>query len=285
MRRRSTTFLLALVALASVAVLAGCGVERTVDPIAAAATKTQNAGGAKVAMTVGVTADGTSFDVKANGLFDQSEGDLTMDLSDALAAAGQPGSGKVELRYRQESGDTVLYLNMPALTSRLPGSPSWVRLDLQQAGSALGVDLNQLLTQGGQSPSDVLDLLRASGSVTEVGTETVNGDSTTHYKASIELAKATDDLGASARAMVQRLIDAGAPAAIPVDVWVGDDGLVRKLTLDESVSMQGHTGDVKLDLELSDYGTSVVVAAPPPDETLDLSGLLSQFGAGAGSTH
>jgi hypothetical protein len=284
MRRRSTTLLLALGALASAAVLAGCGVERTVDPVAAAATKTQNAGGAKLAMTVGVTADGTRFDVKANGVFDRSEGDLTMDLSDALAAAGQPGSGKVELRYRQESGDSVLYLNMPALTSRLPGSPSWVRLDLQAAGSALGVDLNQL-TQASQSPSDVLDLLRASGSVTEVGAETVNGASTTHYRASIELAKASDHLGESAKAMVQRLIDAGAPAAIPVDVWVGDDGFVRKLTLDESVSMQGHTGDVKLDLELSDYGTSVDVAAPPSDQTFDLTGLLSRVGAGAGSTH
>jgi hypothetical protein len=67
-----------------------------------------------------------------------------------------------------------------------------------------------------------------------------------------------------------------------VDVWIGDDGLVRKLTLDESLSAQGHSADVKLDLELSDYGTAVNVTAPPADQTLDLTSLLGQF---AGTTH
>ena len=96
------------------AVVAGCGVQKTIDPVAAAATKTENAGGAKLAMTVGVTADGKTFNATANGVFDKDQGDLTMDLSDALGAAGLQGTdGSVELRYLEESGDPVTYLNMP----------------------------------------------------------------------------------------------------------------------------------------------------------------------------
>ena len=283
MRRRWTALALVLALSGAAAVVAGCGVQKTIDPVAAAATKTENAGGAKLAMTVGVTADGKTFNATANGVFDKDQGDLTMDLSDALGAAGLQGAdGSVELRYLEESGDPVMYLNMPFLSSRLPTGQSWIRLDLEQAGTSLGVDLNQLMGQAGQNPSDVLDMLRASGSVQEVGTETVNGDSTTHYEATIDLAKAAGRLGDRAQQLVQNLIAQGAPSSIPVDVWIGDDGLVRKLTLDESLSAQGHSADVKLDLELSDYGTAVNVTAPPADQTLDLTSLLGQF---AGTTH
>jgi len=65
-------------------------------------------------------------------------------------------------------------------------------------------------------------------------------------------------------------------------VWVGDDGLVRKLTLDESLAAPGQSAEVKLDLEISDYGMDVNVSAPPADQTFDLTGLLAKF---AGSTH
>jgi hypothetical protein len=266
--------LLAL-ALSSVAALAaGCGVQKTLDPVAAAATKTANAGGAKLSMTVGVTADGQNFDVSANGVFDQDQGDLTMNLPGGLGAA--------ELRYLQESGDPVVYMNMPSLSSRLPGGQSWIRLDLEKAGQSAGVDLNQLMGQANQNPADVLELLRASGSAQEVGPETVNGESTTHYQATIDLAKAADQLDGRAQQMVQSLIAQGAPSSIPVDVWVGDDGLVRKLTMDENLSAQGRSAEVKLDLELSDYGTDVNVTAPPADQTFDVTSML---GALAGSTH
>ena len=121
MRRRWTVVLLAFALTSAAAAVSGCGVQKTLDPVAAAATKTANAGGAKLAMSVGVTAGGKTFDVTANGVFDKDQGDLTMDLSDALGAAGLKGAdGSVELRYLQEGGDPVMYLNMPFLSSRLP---------------------------------------------------------------------------------------------------------------------------------------------------------------------
>jgi hypothetical protein len=276
MRARGIALGLAL--LGAVVALAGCGFQKTVDPVAGAATKTENAGGAKVAMTVGLDGPGgQSFSLAANGVFDQGEADLTMDVSSLLAAANLPSSdGSIEVRYLQESGDPVLYLNAPFVSTMLPGGKPWLRLDLQQAGKSLGLDLNQLMGQANQNPAQVLDLLRASGSVEKVGTETVNGDSTTHYKATIDLSTAAGKVGADAQAMVQHLIDQGAPSTIPVDVWIGDDGLVRRLTLDESVAKAGQAGAVHLTLNLSDYGTAVNVSAPPSGDTLDLTALAAQ---------
>jgi hypothetical protein len=286
MRGKWTALVCALALSCSAAVVAGCGVAHTLDPVAAAATKSEKAGGEKVAMTVGVSAGGKSFTIDANGTFDGNEGDLTMDLSSLLGAAGLSGSGgSAELRFLQENGDPVIYANVPFLSSRIPGGKSWIRLDLEQAGQAAGVDVNQLLGQAAQNPTDALDMLRESGSVTEVGTETLNGEQTTHYKATIDLQKAASKLGGRVQQAVQGMIARGAPSSLPVDVWIGDDGLVRKVTLDEGFSANGHSDDVNLTVVFSDYGTPVTVVAPPADQTLDLSGIIGALSQGAASTH
>jgi hypothetical protein len=276
--------LLGLALVGSAAAFTGCGVKSTLDPVAAAATKTESTGGEKIAMTFGINADGRSFSVSANGFASQDQADITMDLSSALAAAGVPGSnGSVEIRYLQENGDPVMYLNAPFLSSRLPGGASWVRLDLEKAGQTVGVDVNQMLGQATQNPADVLDLLRSTGTVDEVGSDTIDGVATTEYKATIDLDKAAANLGSQAQSLVDQLVAQGAPSQIPVNVWIGnDDNLVHQLTMDESISAGGHTGDVQLQLDLSDYGTGATVSAPPADQVFDLTGLAS---AAAGVLH
>jgi hypothetical protein len=261
----------ALVVVGVSAAFAGLlGFQKSVDPVAAAVTRTQDAGGAKVALTVGVDSSQGSFSMSANGVVDKGQADITADLSQF---------GSVELRYLQEGGDPVVYVNAPGLTTLIPGGKPWVRLDLQQAAKSAGVDLNQVLSQAAQNPADVLALLQSVGSVQTVGTETVDGVQTTHYKATVDLAKAADQVGEPARTMVQNLIDRGGPSSIPVDVWIGDDGLVRKATVDETVSNAGgDSATVHLTLGLSDYGTAANVTAPPSSDTLDVTGLLSQFG-------
>jgi len=273
----------ALVVVGVSAAFAGLlGFQKSVDPVAAAVTRTQDAGGAKVALTVGVDSSQGSFSMSANGVVDKGQADITADLSQF---------GSVELRYLQEGGDPVVYVNAPGLTTLIPGGKPWVRLDLQQAAKSAGVDLNQVLSQAAQNPADVLALLQSVGSVQTVGTETVDGVQTTHYEATVDLAKAADQVGEPARTMVQNLIDRGGPSSIPVDVWIGDDGLVRKATVDETVSHGGESATVHLTLGLSDYGTAVNVTAPPSDQTLDLTALVSQFaqagsgGAGIFGTH
>ena len=100
----------------------------------------------------------------------------------------------------------------------------------------------------------------------------MNGESTTHYKATIDLSTPRTSSARDAQAMVQHLIDQGGPASIPVDVWIGDDGLVRKLTIDETPrASAGQTAASTWRSTLSDYGTAVNVTAPPSGDTLDLT--------------
>ena len=159
-------------------------------------------------------------------------------------------------------------MDFPALSTMLGGGKRWIRLDLDKAGKAFGVDLGQTMTQANQNPAQILDMLRASGQIEQVGTETIDGVETTRYKGAIDLAKAAELHGVSSD-LVDRLTAAGAPSTLPVEVWVGDDGLVRKFRLTEEISSGNQTGSFQVTVGLSDFGTDVSVTAPPADEVFD----------------
>ena len=68
---------------------------------------------------------------------------------------------------------------------------------------------------------------------------------------------------------------------IPVEVWVDGDGRVRKLseTIDMSkatgaAAAAAQAGAVNLTMEIYDYGTSVHIDAPPPDQVADITNAL-----------
>ncbi|HWB23747.1 MAG TPA: LppX_LprAFG lipoprotein [Gaiellaceae bacterium] len=257
--------------------LSACGVSRTIDPVAAAATKTEQAGGSKISMTVDVSSPaGQSYEVTANGAFDQQEGQMTMDMSNLLQSSGLPvGSGSgVEVRYLTENRDPVMYMDMPFLASKLPAGKDWLRLDLEKAGKSMGIDFSQLMGQSSQNPAQTLDMLRASGNITEVGPDTVNGEPTTEYTGSVDLAKAAKLRGLP-QSLVQKMEDTTGSSTIPVTVWVGSDGLVRQVVESIDTTSGGQTLTTKVTIDISDYGTDVSVSAPPSDEVLDLTDLAS----------
>ncbi len=266
---------LALVVLGATAGLAACGVSKAIDPVAAAATKTEQAGGEKMAMTITITAAGRTSTITAEGAFDHQQGELTMDMSGLAQGSGITASalGAIKVLYLEESGDPVVYMQFPSLAGTLPSGKSWIRVDLQTAGRKLGLDFNQLMSQSSQNPAQALDLLRASGDVHEVGPATVDGVATTEYSGTVDLTRAAK-LGGISDAAIQQLVDAGVPTDVPVEVWIGDDGFVRKLDLTEQLTAGGQSASVDLAVELSDYGTPVTVTAPPADEVLDTSALL-----------
>ena len=267
----------AALALAAVAVvLTGCGAAGVADPVAAAATKSAQAGGVHISTSITMTfPSGSQGVITGEGTFDQTHGELTVDMSNVLQNTPLPiGTGAgIKARYLTEAGDPVIYLYMPFLASQLPQGKTWIRVDLQKAGSGLGVNFNELLGQAGQSPTQVLDLLRASGGVTEVGPDIVDGTKVTQYHADVDLRKALSLKGVSESA-IQQLLDAGAPAEVPVDVWFGDDdGLVRQVRSTSTATLGGQTVTTASLTTLSHWGTAVSVEAPPADKVYDATEL------------
>jgi hypothetical protein len=259
MSRRLVTGL-ALVGLALG--LTACGIGRTIDPVAAAATKTEKAGGYQVTLAGTVTSAGTVVRMSGNGVFDGTHGELD------LAVNGL----ELDARYLSENGDVVMYMNMGALTAGLPNGKSWIRLDLEQVGNALGIDFSKLMGQGAtQNPLQSLETIKDSGDFAEVGTEELNGAKTTHYHGTVDLLKAAKSRGLDPGA-VQKLIDAGAPAEYPIDVWVDESGYIVQYRMAIDQKVKGVPSSTIMTMGMSDFGTPVDVTAPPAGDVFDVTG-------------
>ncbi len=117
---------------------------------------------------------------------------------------------------------------------------------------------------GDANPGGTLDALRGAGDVEKVGTDTLRGVETTHYRATIDPQKALDKTPADLRDKVQQGLDQ-LGGSIPVDVWIDGDGQTRKITMD----IDAKTGTVATTMEYYDFGTEVDVSAPPADDVFD----------------
>lgn len=262
--------------LAGAVAAGGCGASSTVDPVAQAAQVTQQAGGAHIALVERIGSSSLSATITGTGFINEQQraGQLTMDLS------GVPGASAAGIGHTAQFifAGTAFYVQIPGLASKLPGGKSWIKIDLGKVALPGGSNLSQLSQLGGFDPSALLSYLRGSGQVTTVGTDTVRGVQTTHYKATIDLGKVADKLPASDRARVQAGIQSleksSGLKSLPVDVWIDSEHRVRRIAFNMSVgSATAAAVTVSATVDLFDYGTTPPIVPPPASQVFDLSGL------------
>lgn len=280
LRGRRAGFLAVCALVAITGVLAGCGGGRqavALDPVAAAATKTHAAGAARIRYTLAITAPhlpGGTVRIDGNGVIDGTSGLVNFDLGSAFRAAGVPARSSVTEITLKQGGDYVVYLKIGALASQIPGGKPWLELDLSKLGTSAGIDLNQLMSGSQLQPTDVLSMLETEGaSVRKVGPEKIDGTPTTHYRVTVDLAKALE-----ARGLTSPML-AGIAAEIPnipEDVWIGSDGLLRRIKLSYGLQHQGRSMQMEMSLDIYDYGVDVTIAAPPSNEVFDATQLAQQ---------
>jgi len=276
MRARRATAALAVLAAACFPALcaSGCGSSSaTLDPVASAAEVTSHAGGAHLALSMQMSASGLPSTISASGegFFNYSthEGMFSLDLSGLPASAALP-SGPLHMEEIFKSA--TIYVGSPLFAGKLPGGARWIKLDLARVGQALGFDLQQLA--GGQAnPAQFLEFLKASGgSVSAVGEETVRGVGTTRYRGTLDLNKALDVVPSSARAALRSAISKMGLSSLPVEVWVDAHKLVRRIALALKVPAGGQELEVRITIELFDFGRTPRVSAPSGNEVFDATG-------------
>lgn len=168
------------------------------------------------------------------------------------------------------TGDAV-YLKIPMLSQSTGGKP-WIKMSLSKLGAKSGIDVKQLLSQAQQAdPATSVKMLTASTDADRVGTEDINGVSTTHYTGTYSTKEALAKLSSKQREQAQSMIDQLGLSRLHFDVWVDGQNLPRKLV---SKSMAGAAGQVKMTMIYTDFNKSVSVNPPPADETTDGSQLL-----------
>ena len=93
-------------------------------------------------------------------------------------------------------------------------------------------------------PSQFLSYLRgASSGITDEGTETVRGTETRKLQANLDLQKAAAKLPQDQRQAVEQAIQQLGTSTIPTQVWIDDQGRLRKMSfsIDVSNAAQGTT--------------------------------------------
>jgi hypothetical protein len=295
----------ALVALTALALLvAGCGGSSASAPapvlteltsVASASAQTESA---SFELTLASSFGEQDLTIGASGAFDSASdrARLNFDMSALAELLGGFGAAfgakpgdlegfddpeKWQLEALQDG--RIVYLRFPLIASELPEGKEWIKVDVDALAQMKGVelDLEQLGSFGATDPLSILEALEAvSGPLETVGREEIRGTDTTHYRTTLDPAKlaaqaeaagATEDvLGSFKDALAQADL-----ASVPLDVWVDDAGLLRRMEIDVAMTQGGLGGgtSMRLTFDLFDYGAEVDVEPPPADLVVDAATL------------
>jgi hypothetical protein len=244
----------------------------------------------KMALRVSLSGlpEGDGTVLSYDGAFDTASGraHVTMDLGDLLGMAGAD-TGAMEMVL----DGTTAYIRSDLFSSFGDGKP-WVSVSADELadGDALG---GGGLGAGVQGPESFLQFLEGAGDDVEtVGREQVRGVETTHVRTDVDIARLIAEAAPEEAAELEESLgELGATDVIgtlPVDAWIDDDGMVRRLRI--SFDLAGLTGlageagaevpegmaesAMVLDLELYDLGEPVEIVIPDPSEVGQLDGSL-----------
>jgi hypothetical protein len=275
------------VVVAVAIVSAGCGggsssSALSLDPVAAAATKTQNAGAARIRFNMAISDQGKTVKMHAAGAMDGTSLQLSFKLGSLLGLPGLPSAAKSKLHGSmqeialEEDGDYVIYLKIPFLASQLPGGQAWMKLDVSKLGKSAGVDLGKLMSGSQIQPTDMLSTLKSDGAtIYKLGSATIDSTATTHYRVTVDMAKALKSKGLTSPLLKSA---AAQMKSINENVWIGKDGLVRRIAFVYGLPRGGSS---QVTMDFYDYGAHVDIAAPPSNQVFDATQLAQQGLAGA----
>ncbi|GAA4800088.1 hypothetical protein [Streptomyces ziwulingensis] len=228
---------------------------RGASAVRGAYERTAEAGSARLKLKVTSGAEGQSFTAQGQGAIDLDGGASTM----TVTAAGQ--------RIEQRVVEQILYQKLPVDSEQSGGKP-WIKIDLKRAAA------QGLGGQGIGDPAQSAAYAKAISDkdVTEAGPERIDGVNTTRYHVTVDVGRLT-----AGKALEQQL-----GSTMPMDVWLDDEGRIRRQRTDMTVEVPGQGGQpsasasaqplkVSTLMEFSDFGTEVRAEAPPAGQVTDMT--------------
>ena len=268
-----------LLALALALASCGDGGNSSQGTLADAADRTLDTRTAALSVDATVEVDGLpSARIRMDG---DGQMDLERNLVQLELEAVVPEEDeRIEMEEVMTGNGSVVYLRSPRFLEDLPDGKEWVKLDLVKASKELGVDPTALPQASQNDPAEMLRFLRAVGRVRQVGWENLDGIATNHYKANVDVRRYLELVPAGRRAdarrSVRRLIDLmGGTSTIPMEVWVDESDLVRRIAMDMRTTVPGGSSmRMRFDMRLFDFGSDVDIEVPDKDETIDYGELI-----------
>ncbi|MFD9464943.1 DUF1396 domain-containing protein [Streptomyces sp. NPDC060027] len=195
-------------------------------------------------------------------------------MSMKMTSEDQAADGPVETRIV----GNAMYIGTGAQAAKDMDGKSWIKFDMPAPG--VDRELNSNQPPGGgradKNPATESTFLTGSKNVKKVGTETVDGVKTTHYKGTVTLDEFRASLkgeGRAARATREKSFEQYTDMGIDtlaMDMWVDGDDRIKQFR------MRGTADKGPLDMTITflDYNKPVTVKAPPAKDTADLAEMM-----------
>jgi hypothetical protein len=253
--------------------LGGCGGDTTsLDPVAEAATKTAAVASARFQLAMSVPDPDTGGLLRFRGPGVIADHGHLMGMKMRLAATKDTPAFTMEAVMT----DGATYLRSPAFRPAMAPGKEWLKArDTDPVGNI-----------GQNDPSQMIDYLRVAGSVEEIGSEPIRGATTTKYRARIELDKVMQKLPEDRRKRIEPAIEQMHKLGIheiPMTVWVDDQDLVRRATMDWTIKNPDNAAEafhMTMTLDLFDFGTRAPVVVPAAAKTMAYADFIKQAGGG-----
>jgi hypothetical protein len=268
-----------LVVLAFVAF--GSSTNRSLDPVAQAATASAQTPGFRMRMTLQLSSPALPAMITGHGAgrFDLRDHSGSM----RVTIADLPQVGSLSMR-EIVSGQTIYIQLPPNLTAAMPGlGKPWLSVDLSKLSGFPGLSSLES-NPGTEDPSQMLEYLRAvSDSVASEGHARVGHIETTHYRAQLDLDRVAGALPSDQQSAAAKAITALEQQtnlhSFPVDVWVDAHHLVRRMRITVAASLpSGQSLDETATFDFTHYGPQPEPALPPASDVENLNGLLASAG-------
>jgi hypothetical protein len=202
------------------------------------------------------------------------EGDINMSADNAAMVMDMTTSeGTISMVLLDE----VFYVKLPQGQELQPGKP-WLKIDSND-DSPMAKALGGMTDQMSQNadPRATIEQFEKSGEITSTKEEELNGEKTTHYSITVDVQKLADNqTDPTMKSSMNQAIEAGLKD-FPVDVWINQDDLPVRFKLDMPVPTGAASGSsggagqtMKMQIDYTDWGKKVDIAAPPAAQIAEL---------------
>ena len=218
-------------------------------------------------MSGSVAVIGGAFSITGSGQVDTAAPAVSMDMKMNTSGASSTldSSSISEILV----GGTA-YIGGTSVSGNLPAGKSWFSVPLAALGNS------GTASSSGMSPGAALGLLKAQGAVvTDTGSGSIGGVGVENYHVTMTPDALKKELNSSSlssadKAQVSALLKA---SNVSMDVSVGSDGYVHRLTENFSLTSGGIGMTEHITMTLHDFGKPVNIVAPPADQVVSGAGL------------
>lgn len=239
--------------------------ENPLNPVAAAAERTEGVDGLRFTMKVRTTSEAQPPKV------DHGTGAVNLQTKLALLHYSGETSDGSQVKVDMVVGEDAIYLRSPQFRGKLPEGKEWTKMD---PSLATGED-----SVPAESPDGSLGMLSVSDRVHLAGHGRVRGVRVSRYVTSFEMSEAAAELRAKGEdELAEKCEKLSSQVVGPVRAvaFLDGKGLVRRIHIRMASTASGTPATIDSTMDFFAFGSHPDIQAPPESLVFDMTPMLEQ---------